>query len=203
MFTGIVQGSFKVVDVRDQVGLKTFVVKLTSELIDGLKTGASVSVDGVCHTAVKIEGDQVTFDAMDETLRKTTIANLEKGHKVNIERSAKIGDEIGGHIMSGHIVGTAEIIDIKESDHNRVLTLKFPKEFSKFIFNKGFIGLDGCSLTIVDYNKEEQTFDVWLIPETLRLTGFGKKGLGDQVNIEIDSRTQAIVETVEQYLKSK
>lgn len=202
MYTGIVQGTFEVIELKDKPGLKTFVVQLSDELVEDVKIGASISIDGVCHTVVKIDGVKITFDSMDETLKKTTIGKLKLGDTVNIERSAKMGDEIGGHVMSGHIVGMAEVVNIREEENNYILSLQFPEEFSKFILDKGFIGLDGCSLTIVDLNKDKSTFDVWLIPETLRATGFGKKKVGDKINIEIDSRTQAIIETVEQYLKA-
>ncbi|NBT37535.1 MAG: riboflavin synthase subunit alpha [Actinobacteria bacterium] len=203
MFTGIVKGLGTVVSVTDKPGLRTLVVELPAGYAEGLSTGASVAVDGCCLTAVHIERDRVSFDVMEETLRKTTAGGLVVDSRVNVERSFRVGDEVGGHLVSGHVTGTAEIVSIDRPDNNHVLTFRVPTEWMKYVLPKGFVALDGCSLTIVDVDRAENTFTVWLIPETLRLTTFGLKSVGDKVNLEIDSRTQAIVETVEAYLESE
>lgn len=200
MYTGIIQALCPVVACTDQPGLKTFTVELPHALTQGLETGASVSIDGTCFTVTGIDGTQVTFDAMQETLQKTTIGSLTQGTQVNVERSAKMGDEIGGHPMSGHVSTMAEIVNVQESDHNKSMTFQVDAEWMKFIFSKGFIGLDGASLTVVNANNKEGTFEVHFIPETLRLTRFGHKQVGDKVNVEIDPQTQVIVETVERVL---
>src|SRR3989339_140156 len=200
MFTGIIKGKFPVVSITDREGLRSFVVSLSPELVEGLRTGASVAIDGVCFTVTKIEDTHVSFDAMEETLRKTTIGSLKEGDNVNIERSARMGDEIGGHVMSGHISTMAEIVAIDSSENNKAMTFSVDPVWMKFLFSKGFVGLDGASLTIVNAQKEAGTFQVWFIPETLRLTRFGDKQIGDQVNVEIDPQTQTIVETIEHYL---
>lgn len=201
MFTGIIKGLFPVVSIQDREGLRSFVVELSPVLVEGLIVGASVAIDGVCFTATSIDHDRVSFDAMEETLRKTTIGTLKEGDRVNIERSARMGDEIGGHIMSGHVSTLAEIVDIHETENNKAMTFKVDPSWMRFIFSKGFVSLDGASLTVVDANKIDGTFEVWFIPETLRLTRFGEKGIGDHVNVEIDPQTQVIVETVENILK--
>lgn len=201
MFTGIIKGKFPVVSIVDREGLRSFVVQLSPELVENLSTGASVAVDGVCFTVTSIDHDRVSFDAMEETLRKTTIGTLKEGDNVNIERSARIGDEIGGHVMSGHVSTMAEIVNVSESENNKAVTFKVDPEWMKYIFSKGFISLDGASLTVVDADKLNGTFQVWFIPETLKLTKFGEKGIGDHVNLEIDPQTQVIVETVENILK--
>ncbi|MDP2631650.1 MAG: riboflavin synthase subunit alpha [Candidatus Uhrbacteria bacterium] len=203
MFTGIIQALVPVVGVQNKPGLKSFVLEFSVDLVDDLKIGASVAIDGACTTVVNIDGQKVSFDAMEETLQKTTIGRIAEGSKVNIERSAKMGDEIGGHLMSGHIVGMAQIVGVEEPKNNRVVEFKVPAEWMRYILDKGFIGLDGASLTVVDPDKMTGTFKVWLIPETLRVTTFGNKGVGDFVNVEINSRTQTIVDTVEQIMKSK
>jgi riboflavin synthase len=200
MYTGIIQALCPVVELTDKSGLKSFIVELPEDLLDGLKLGASVSIDGTCFTVVKIEGARISFDAMSETLSTTTIGTLKKGDSVNIERSAKMGDEIGGHPMSGHVATMAEIIEMQESENNRSMTFKVHSNWMRFIFSKGFIGLDGCSLTVVDADKEAGTFVVHFIPETLRVTRFGTKKVGDMVNLEIDPQTQVIVETVERVI---
>jgi len=200
MYTGIIQALCPVVELTDKPGLKSFIVELPENLLDCLKLGASVSIDGTCFTVTAIEGQRVSFDAMFETLKMTTIGTLKQGDSVNIERSAKMGDEIGGHPMSGHVSTMAEIIKIQESENNRSMTFKVSAEWMRFIFSKGFIGLDGCSLTVVDADKDAETFVVHFIPETLRVTRFGTKKVGDMVNVEIDPQTQVIVETVERVM---
>ncbi|MCX6714429.1 MAG: riboflavin synthase subunit alpha [Candidatus Uhrbacteria bacterium] len=201
MFTGIIKGKFPVVSITDREGLRSFVVQFSPEYVEGLSTGASVAIDGVCFTATKIEADHVSFDAMEETLRKTTIGTLKEGDNVNIERSARMGDEIGGHVMSGHVSAMAEIVAVNESENNKAVTFKVDPPWMKYIFSKGFISLDGASLTVVDADKSNGTFQVWFIPETLKLTKFGEKGIGDCVNLEIDPQSQVIVETIETILK--
>jgi len=114
MFTGIIKGKFPVVSITDREGLRSFVVAFSPEYVEGLATGASVAIDGVCFTATQIEGTRVSFDAMEETLKKTTIGKLKEGDNVNIERSARMGDEIGGHVMSGHVSTMAEIVAVND-----------------------------------------------------------------------------------------
>lgn len=203
MFTGIIQGKYPVKEIVDQKNLKTFVIKFPEDNIDGLKIGASVAINGACMTVTKIDGQLVSFDAMLETLQKTNLGAVKEGEGVNIERSAKMGDEIGGHVMSGHIIATAEIVKIENPENNHVVTFKIDSELMKYVLDKGFIGLDGASLTIVNPDKTAGTFDVWLIPETLRLTAYADRNVGDAVNVELDARTQTIVDTVEQVLKDK
>jgi riboflavin synthase len=200
MYTGIVQACVPVSRVEVKTGLKTYAVELPEELLAGLKLGASVSIDGVCQTVVRTEGPLVTFDAMEETLRKTTIGAIAEGRRVNVERSATTGDEIGGHALAGHVMGTAEIVEVRHSENNRAVTFRVPKPWMSYIFPQGFIALDGASLTIVDVDRDQGTFRVSFIPETLKRTTFGEKGEGDRVNVEIDSRTQIIVDTVERVL---
>lgn len=203
MFTGIVKGLGTVVSGEVAPGLARFTVELPVGYGDGLERGASVAVDGTCLTATDISGDRVAFDVMRETLEKTTLGGLAVGSRVNVERSYRVGDEVGGHIVSGHVTGTAEIVAVDTPENNRAVTFRVPKGWMKYILPKGFVALDGCSLTIVDVDRDAGTFSVWLIPETLALTTFGFKKPGDTVNLEIDSKTQAIVDTVESYLKSQ
>ncbi len=200
MFTGIVKGLGTVVSGHARPGLASFVVELPAGYADGLRIGASVAIDGVCLTAAGIDGDKVSFDAMQETLERTTVGSLVVGSRVNVERSYRVGDEVGGHVVSGHVTGTAEIVAVDAPENNHVITFRAPKEWMKYILPKGFVALDGCSLTVVDVHRADATFTVWLIPETLKITTFGFKKSGDKANLEIDSKTQAIVDTVEAYL---
>lgn len=201
MFTGIIRGKFPVIALKDYPGLRRIDIELSSELAERVKQGASIAVDGVCMTAVRISDTHIGFDVMEETLRKTTIGQLTIGDQVNMEPSARMGDEIGGHIMSGHISTMAKIVDIQTPANNKVMTFHVELNWMKSIFSKGFIGLDGASLTVVNADKESGTFQVWFIPETLKLTCFGEKVVGDLVNLELDAMTQTIVETVENLIR--
>ena len=200
MFSGIVQAKCPITELAHQEGLLRLVIDLGS-LADQLKQGASVSVSGVCLTVADIAGSHITFQVMGETLNKTTLGSLKIWDEVNIERSVKIGDEVGGHVVSGHVTGTAKITKVETPFNNHILTLECPTAWMEFIFAKGFIALDGCSLTIVDVGTN--WFTVHLIPETLRLTTFSFKKAGDLVNLEFDPMTQAVVETARRYLASK
>ena len=201
MFTGIVQGVGKIIDIIDQDKLRTYQVKLPHHLINNIEIGASIANDGCCLTVTGIENDCVTFDIMQETLALTTLSSKKLNDLVNIERSAKYGDEIGGHVMSGHVSCIATIIDIQKTATNCQMTLAMPEKFMKYVLYKGFIGIDGASLTVGEV-KDNQ-FNIHLIPETLAITTLDCKKIGDEVNIEIDSQTQAIVDTVERVLAAK
>ncbi len=197
MYTGIIQNHLQVKSLSKKPGLLTFSIEFTEKLIEGLVLGASVAIDGVCLTVSKMEGHNIYFDAMDETLSLTTIGLLKEGDEVNVLRSAKIGDENGGHDMAGHVIGMGEVVNIEKSENNHVMTVKVDPLWMKYIFQKGFIGFHGASLTVVDPDYDARTFKVHLIPETLRLTNFGLLNVGDKVNIEIESKTQVMVDTIE------
>ena len=202
MFTGIVQGTAPVVSIDEKSNFRTHVVKFPQELLPDLELGASVAHNGCCLTVTKVEGDLVSFDLMKETLRITNLGDVTIGSVVNLERAAKFNDEIGGHLMSGHIICTAEIVKILTSENNRQIWFKMPSpDLMKYVLHKGFIGIDGISLTIGEVTKSR--FCVHLIPETLQRTTLGVKRLGDKVNIEIDPQTQAVVDTVERVLASR
>lgn len=200
MYTGIVQRVTDIIAVDKKTGLNTLVINFDDTLLNKLTIGASVAVDGVCLTVTTIDNNKVSFDVMQETLNKTTLGLLNAGDNVNIERSAKQGDEIGGHLLSGHIEGTATIAQIRQSENNYMIYFSCPAEWMKYILPKGFIAINGASLTIID-TQNTGGFNVSLIPETLRATTFKLKQLGDRVNIEIDNQTKVIVTTVERYLQ--
>ena len=202
MYTGIVQGQFAVVAVEKKPGLMTLVIDLPARLMEDLTVGASVGVDGVCLTVTAFDGQSATFDIMQETLSLTTLSELEIGTLVNVERSAKQGAEVGGHDISGHVNGVADVIQIEESENNCRVVYRVPLELIGYIFKKGFIGLNGCSLTVVDVDKKQGSFSVSFIPETLRVTNHGSRQLGDKVNVEIEKQTQVIVDTVRDFLRN-
>ncbi|MEN8165948.1 MAG: riboflavin synthase subunit alpha [Pseudomonadota bacterium] len=198
MFTGIVQGTAAVVAIEEKERFRTHTIRLPQADCDDLQTGASVAHNGCCLTVTRIDGDLVFFDLMQETLRVTNLGELKIGDRVNFERAARFGDEIGGHRMSGHIICTAEVVDVVASENNRRIRFRLPDGLRKYLFTKGYIGIDGISLTIGEVDGSE--FEVNLIPETLRRTNLGGRQPGDRVNIEIDPQTQAIVDTVERVL---
>ncbi len=201
MFTGIIQGTAELIAIDARDAFRTHLVRLPEALLPGLEPGASVAHNGCCLTVTRIEGDRVAFDLMQETLRVTNLGTLAVGDRVNVERAARFGDEIGGHAMSGHVLCTAEVIDVVETPDNREVRFRLPAEHARYLFTKGYIGIDGISLTLGAVDGPE--FCVHLIPETLARTNLATRRPGDRVNIEIDPQTQAIVETVERVLAER
>ena len=200
MFTGIVAGTSPVINIEQKDIVRSLTLNLEG-FVMGLEIGASVSLDGVCMTVVSIDGNLVTFDAIEETLNRTTLGKLGVGSLVNIERSLKMGDELGGHIISGHVLTTAKILQIVNKGEGIDMMIENPPEVNQYILEKGYISIDGMSLTIGKVS--EDNFSLHIIPETLRITTIGHKNVGDYVNIEIDSRTQAIVDTIRKSMEVK
>ena len=203
MYTGIVQALLPVTEVEELAGLKRFHLDFLDELLQGLELGASVGLNGVCLTVTAMEGARVTFEAIAETLRITNLSGVAARTLVNIERSAKEGVEVGGHGLAGHSVATAPIISVSTSENNRRLTFRGEADWLKYVFDKGFLALNGASLTVADLDRDGTTFSVNLIPETLRRTNFANLREGDEVNVEVDQQTQAIVDTVERVLAER
>ena len=201
MFTGIVQGMAEVVAIDKKDAFQTHTIKLLGSMNEGLEIGASVAHNGCCLTVTKIAGENISFDLMQATLRLTNLGELGVGDLVNIERAAKFGDEIGGHSMSGHVSLVATVSQVIDTPNNRTIWFELPTESMKYVLAKGYIGLDGCSLTIGEV--EGNRFSVHLIPETLQRTLFGTRKAGDKINVEFDPQTQAIVDTVERVLAAK
>jgi riboflavin synthase, alpha subunit len=202
MFTGIVQGTAQIKAIIERANFRTHVVEMPQEMLKGLQIGASVAHNGVCLTVTKIQDNLVSFDLMQETLKITNLGELKAGDFVNIERAMQMGTEIGGHILSGHVYCTADIVERIPSENNLQIWFQLPNQDTmKYVLTKGFIAVDGISLTIGEVR--EQRFCVNLIPETIHRTLIGKKTVGKKVNIEIDPQTQAIVDTVERYLAQK
>ena len=197
MFTGIVQGKGTIVSIEKGNEITTLQIQVPTT--EGLQIGASISIDGVCLTATEFSNNIVSFDVIPETLEKTTLGQLEQGHFVNVERSLRYGDEVGGHLLSGHIIGRGLVRKADNVGDGAQYSIIAPPDVRKYIVSKGYVGIDGISLTIGDVS--EDNFDLHLIPETLRLTTIGDKQVGDAVNLEIDSTTMMIVETVERMIK--
>ena len=199
MYTGIVQGQCEVLSVEVVDGVGTLVVDMGA-LAEGLEPGASVSVNGVCLTVTGLDGTGVGFNVIGETFASSNLGSVAAGDWVNIERSLKFGDELGGHILSGHIADTVTVAEIEADGANRTMWFDVAPQHMRYLLWKGWVALDGASLTISRVDRAAGRIAVSLIPETLARTTLGRVTVGDEVNLEIDSQTQAIVSTVEDLL---
>jgi riboflavin synthase len=203
LFTGIVQGLCEVVALEDEPNLRRLSIDLGS-LAERATLGASVAINGTCLTitAVKRNGNILSFDVIRETLGLTNLGALEIGDLVNVERSYRVGDEVGGHIVSGHITTAVTVDRIEEADNARDVFFRVDPQWMKYLPYKGFVALDGASLTIASVDSSANIISVSLIPETIARTSLGRVVPGDRVNLEVDSQTQAVVDTVERLLDS-
>jgi len=199
MYTGIVTGTAPIVSIEEGDGVRSFTIDLTG-FEDSLEIGASVALDGVCMTVVGIDSGHIGFDAIEETLDRTTLTDRSIGDALNVERSLRMGDELGGHLLSGHVMCTAEILERVEVGEGVDLRISMPEDARPYILEKGYIAIDGMSLTVgcVD----DSGFGLHIIPETLRVTTIGQKEVGQSVNIEVDSQTQAIVDTLSRKMEA-
>jgi len=200
MFTGIVQGTGTIQSMSGE-SVRRFIIDFNEVSTDNLQIGASVAINGVCLTVVEQNNKLVSFDVIPETIDRTTFSNSRVGDKVNLERSLKIGDELGGHLLSGHVMGIGEIDYISTGEDNTDIRIIAESNIMKYINSKGYVAIDGISLTIGEVSSN--SFMLHLIPETLRITTIGDKTIEDRVNIEIDSMTQTIVSTVERLMEDK
>lgn len=201
MFTGIVQTQAEVITIEQREQFRQLTLKVAPEFLQRLEIGASIAINGCCLTVVQFTTSTVTFDVIDETLRLTNLGMLTQGSQVNLERSLKVGDEIGGHHVSGHIHCTGTIETITSTADNTAMWIAFPEAFTPYVFSKGFISVNGASLTVGQVHGQQ--FSLHLIPETLRLTNLSNAQPGDAVNLEFDQQTMTIVETVERVLAAR
>lgn len=197
MFTGIIQAVASINRLHDHSGIRTFEIAFPEGFCEGLAIGASVAVDGVCLTVTELlSATRASFDVMLQSLRITTLSLFEEGARVNVERAAKDGAEIGGHPLSGHVDFTAPVLEVAELEDNYRLRISMEGDWKRYIFPKGYIAINGASLTIADVDRQQGWFEVWLIPETRRMTTFEQKQEGDRLNIEIERGTQVVVDTI-------
>jgi riboflavin synthase len=195
VFTGIVQRLATVEALDASPELARITLDL-GPLAHGLETGASVAVNGTCLTVTAVRDALVSFDAVRGTLELTNLGSLAQGDRVNVERSFRVGDEVGGHILSGHVFGTASVVAREDFAEQARMTFELPEGALPFVMPKGYVALDGASLTIAELDRSTRRIVVNLIPETLERTRFGFLQPGDRVNVEVDAQTQAVVETV-------
>ncbi len=183
MFTGIIQTMGEIVRIDNDRGDPRFYIQSSIDL-SKIDIGASVCHAGCCLTVIEKEDYVFAVDVSAETLSKTTLGQWKQGSKINLETSLKVGDELGGHIVSGHVDGIAKIISIAREGDSHRLTIEAPKDLAKFIAQKGSVALDGISLTVNAVNDNQ--FGINIIPHTWNITTLGKKNEGDMLNIEID-----------------
>lgn len=199
MFTGIVRGLCEVVDVDDHDGVRRLLVRL-GEHAEGLQLGASVANNGVCLTVSAIDAGVVAFDVIAETVALTNLRMVKPGDRLNIERSLRFGDELGGHVLSGHVSGTVTVCRIEVDGENRTVWFSVPAEHMAYLMWKGWIAIDGVSLTVSRLDRDAKEIGVSLIPETIERTTLGHMEVGSVANLELDAHTQTIVTTVRQVL---
>jgi|TARA_B100001063_G_scaffold6046_2_gene4506 riboflavin synthase len=201
MFSGIVSVKSKVSKVKKYEDYLSLEISTPKGFDKNLKRGASISVNGVCLTSKDNGSKTLKFDVIEETISKTNLQNISKGDTVNLERSIKASTEIGGHLMSGHVHFTANIIKIVDKKNTKDIQISLVRKYSDYVMEKGYIGINGCSLTIGKVTKTN--FYIHLIPETLNITNLDQLSKGDQVNIEIDQNTITVVNTVKKTLAAQ
>ena len=201
MFTGIVSGKGHVQKIIKSKVYVSLIIKAPKGFSKNLTKGASVSVNGVCLTVKKGKTDILEFDVIEETLQKTNLKDISKSSKVNLERSMTAKTEIGGHLVSGHIHGTGEVLKVVNRQTTKDLQIKIPISLREYFFYKGYVALNGCSLTIGKVLKT--SFYIHLIPETVSVTTFKDIKKGDLINIEIEQATINTVETVKRVMSER
>ncbi len=190
MFAGIVEEVGRVVEAKpDRLVIQAAAVR------EGIRVGDSVNINGACLTAVDVEDNRFTVDVTPETLRRTNLGLLKPGDAVDLERALSVADRIGGHIVQGHVEATGKVISVKPDGDSLVMRFQAPSQVMRYVVSKGFIAVDGISLTVVDCDSS--SFSVSVIPYTRDHTVLGGRQAGDRVNMETD----IVARYVEQFVK--
>jgi riboflavin synthase len=198
MFTGIVEETGKIVEFREGEG--SWRLKLEAGMVlDDLKDGDSLAVNGCCLTVCRIEGQVVGFDLLGETVRLTSISGYEAGMEVNLERSLTPSTRMGGHFVTGHIDGMGEILVFEKRGMDTYLEIRPPEGFMDYLIYKGSIAVDGISLTVAEVGTDR--FSIWLIPHTLEVTNLLARKVGDRVNLEFDMLAKYVKELLEKQMR--
>ena len=201
MFSGIVQETGKVKEFVKEKDIYNLSIDCSSDLLSNLKKGSSISVNGVCLTVKDSNPEMLRFDLVEETIKRTNFQIIKAGDNVNLERSLKIGDEIGGHLVSGHIHGTSKVISMDIRDESWDVEFSVEPFMHDYILHKGYVAINGCSLTVGEVSSE--SFMIHLIPETLSITNLFQLQQNSIVNVELDQNTVVIADTVKKYLDGK
>jgi riboflavin synthase len=184
MFSGLVKGVGRILEQHDHGGDRRWVVALGESGVAPLAIGGSIAVSGVCLTAVETRADRFAVDLSRETLDVTTFGKLERGARVNLEPPLKIGDPLDGHLVTGHVDGVGEVVELAPAARSTVLRIRLPRDLSRYVAQKGSIAVDGVSLTVNAVHGD--TFEVNVIPHTQAVTVIGEYRTGVAVNIEVD-----------------
>lgn len=193
MFTGIVTDVGTLTELDQQGDLRARIK--TGYDTAGIDIGASIASDGVCLTVIALGDDWYDVQISAETVSKTNLSNWQVGKRVNLERALKVGDELGGHIVSGHVDGVAEIVGIVDEGDSTRVTLRAPRDLARFIAPKGSVALNGTSLTVNEVDGCD--FGINFIPHTKEVTTWGDIALGDKVNLEIDTLARYVARLAE------
>ena len=197
MFTGIITalGTLREVQPIGQGHDMRLVIGVAPEFLAGAALGCSIACSGICLTAVELNADSFAVDASAETLARTTMGRWKAGGRVNLERSLKLGDELGGHLVSGHVDGVGQVLSATPENASVRWRFAVPREIAKYIAVKGSVAIDGVSLTVNEVDAE--SFGVNIIPHTAAVTSFGTLQPGDAVNIEIDTLARYVARLME------
>ena len=201
MFSGIVQTVGKIESIKDKNHIKTIRIETHGNYLEDIAIGQSVSVDGVCLSLVKKNNEYCEFEAVEETINRTTLGSYKQGSKVNLEKSLKFGDTVGGHFVSGHIHTRGRIVEVELVGESKNILVEIEEKWIKYLTEKGYISVNGASITIGKVSKN--TFYVHLIPETLKTTNLDELIYDNYVNLEFDQTTIAIVDTTERLINQK
>ena len=201
MFSGIVQTVGKIESIKDKNHIKTIRIETHGNYLEDIAIGQSVSVDGVCLSLVKKNNEYCEFEAVEETINRTTLGSYKQGSKVNLEKSLKFGDTVGGHFVSGHIHTRGRIVEVELVGESKNILVEIEEKWIKYLTEKGYISVNGASITIGKVSKN--TFYIHLIPETLKTTNLDELIYDNYVNLEFDQTTIAIVDTTERLINQK
>ncbi len=183
MFTGIVEEVGLVRAIQRRTGYQRTTVE-AKRVLEDVSIGDSISIDGACHTVVEAERRAFSFESVSETLERTTLGRLKTGDRVNLERSLKLSDRLGGHLVAGHVDGMGTVMERRQRADNMTFRIVMPEHLAAYLANKGSIAVDGISLTIVAAGARH--FTVTVIPHTVEATTIGERRVGDAVNLEVD-----------------
>ena len=190
MFTGLVEDRGSVTAI--EMGAESAVISIKTSLASKINKGDSVSVNGVCLTAIEVNASGFSADVMIQTLRLTTLGSLKVSDPVNLELAALSDGRLGGHIVQGHVDGVGEVVKVEPQEKWTKFVVKVPSSLARYIVNQGSIAIDGVSLTVGTIDDSDNQVTLWLIPETLAKTNLSRKSVGDSVNIEVDILTKYV-----------
>ncbi len=202
MYTGLIQEIGHIVLINKREGVSRISVDASKKFLSGLRVGSSIALNGICLSVTKVTEYYFCLDVTEATAFITNLKDSSIHDRVNLERSAVAGGEVGGHLTAGHIDGTGRITAITQLGEAIELLITVPDEIMRYVFAKGFLAVNGASLTVATVVMEERTLTFNLIPETLRQTTFSSAKVGDSVNIEVEPSTRVLVDTLRRNLPS-